>query len=151
MLTMLSLGRCFDSSFPGSAEFGSTNFIPISSEHDHTIPDFNLPGYGPLVDYTDAGVLWDPTLSAYYYSYDVDSNIYTAYDASYPTNWLYYIGQWGDEQYPTSDPRQMELFGISATAKYTSGPTGPEDKDLNRTSVCPDNGNPCGVLPVLTA
>lgn len=70
---------------------------------------------------------------------------------STPINWLYFIGEWGDKQYPASDPRQVEPFNISLLTKYTSGPTGPEDKQLYRTNVCPDNGNPCIVRPVLTA
>ena len=70
--------------------------------------------------------------------------------AGTPTNWLYYTGTWGDEQYPTTDPRQKELFGIKLTAKYVSGPTGPATKQLNRTSVCPDQkGYVCDVNPSL--
>ncbi|MCJ1376081.1 hypothetical protein MMC20_007319 [Loxospora ochrophaea] len=120
----------------------------INGTHDHTIPNVNLPD-GPLEDFTSQGKLWDPTLSAYSYSYDVNSNTYTPYDSSYPVNWLSFTGEWGDEQYPLSDPRQKEILGISATAKYTGGPTGPEDKQLNRTEVCPNDGFACIVSPVL--
>ena len=127
---------------------GSHAVYAITGKHDHTIPDLNLPN-GLLDDYTDQGTLWDPTLSAYTYSYDVTTNTYTAYDSSTPVNWLYFIGKWGDDQYPTSDPRQKEILGISLTAKYVGGPTGPEDKQLNRTLVCPDNGDACIVSPVL--
>ena len=124
---------------------GSHANYAIDGTHDHTIPDLNLPGKGLLNDYTDQGTLWDPTLSAYYYSFDSAANTYTANDSSFPTQWLSFIGMWGDEQYPNSDPRQHEILpGVSATARYTSGPTGPEDKQLNRTDVCP-TGGPCVV------
>ncbi|MCJ1274458.1 hypothetical protein MMC21_002254 [Puttea exsequens] len=113
---------------------GSHANYAINGTHDHTIPNLNLPGTGFLTDYTDEGTLWDPLLSAYFYTYDANDNAYTAADASYPTAWLLFTGEWGDQQYPTSDSRQHEVIpGISATARYTGGPTGPEDKQLNRT------------------
>ena len=120
---------------------GSHANYAITGKHDHTIPDVNLPD-GLIVDYTDAGTLWDPTLSAYYYSYDATSSTFTSYDTSgdTPVNWLYYNGTWGDEQYPDSDKRQKKFFG---QPKYASGPTGPEDKQLNRTKVCPSDGVAC--------
>lgn len=94
--------------------------------------------------------MWDPTLSAYYYSYDAATQEFTAYDSSTPVGWLYFLGRWGDEQYPKSDPRQQEVLGISGLAKYVSGPSGPIEKQLNRTDVCPDNGNLCIVRTILT-
>ena len=102
---------------------GSHANYAINGTHDHTIPNVNLPGAGVLTDYTDQGTLWDPLLGAYFYSYDASANTYTAYDSSYPTAWLQYLGTWGDQQYPLSDPRQHEILGISATAKFTSGPS----------------------------
>lgn len=112
----------------------------VTGEHDHTIPDLNIDGTGVLTDYTDKGKLWDPLLSASFYLYIASPETFTAYDGSSPTGWLYFDGQWGDQQYPDSDPRQKELFG---NPKYASGPTGPRDKQLDRTNVCPDNGNDC--------
>lgn len=56
---------------------------------------------------------------------------------------------WGDEQYNSTNPLQEYIFDISATAKYVGGPTGPRDKQLNRTEVCPSNGDLCVVSPVL--
>ena len=50
---------------------------------------------------------------------------------------------WGDKQYPDSDPRQQDLFDLHEVYKYVSGPTGPEDKNLNRTNICLDNSDPC--------
>jgi hypothetical protein len=119
----------------------------IPGIHDHTIPNFNLPG-GVLEDHTDQGTRWDPLLSAYYYSFDAGANTFTPYDNSgtTPTNWLYYTGLWGDQEYPTSDPRQFEIFGQS---RFASGPTGPRDKQLNRSNVCPDNGNTCILRTIL--
>lgn len=113
--------------------------------HDHTIPNLNL-NDGLIEDYCGRGKQWDPTLSAYFYSYDASTSTFTPYDSSYPVAYLNFLGQWGDQQYPDSDPRQKEFFGF---AKYTNGPTGPEDKQLNRTNVCPDNGDTCIIRPVL--
>ncbi|KAL8728867.1 MAG: hypothetical protein Q9166_005107 [cf. Caloplaca sp. 2 TL-2023] len=120
-----------------------------ATTHDHTIPGFNLPE-GPIEDYCDQGNLWDPLASAYFYSYDAGSDSFQAYDGASPTNWLQYLGRWGDQQYPDSDPRQRKIFGISATAKYTNGPTGPRDKSLNRPDIClPKDKTPCFVSPFL--
>lgn len=88
-------------------------------------------------------------MSAYYYRFDAASTTFTAYDNNTPVNWLYFTGHWGDEQYPESDPRQQYVLGIHELAKYSSGPTGPNDKQLNRTEVCPDNENLCIVRDVL--
>ena len=79
--------------------------------HDHTIPNINLPN-GPIEDYTDQGAFWDPIKSAYFFSYDATSQAFSAYDASTPVNWLYYLGHWGDKQYPDSDSRQQTILNI---------------------------------------
>ncbi len=115
---------------------GSHANYAITGTHDHTIPGINLPA-GPLEDTCNQGTLWDPLLSAYFYSYDASSNNFGAYDPSYPVGWLSFVGKWGDEQYPDSDPRQHKILGINAAAEFTSGPTGPDDKQLNRTDICP--------------
>jgi hypothetical protein len=60
-----------------------------------------------------------------------------------PTNWLSFIGHWGDKQYPEDDDIQDCVLGIDKLCKYTNGPTGPIDKQLQRDKVCPDNGNLC--------
>ena len=83
------------------------------------------------------------------YSYDASSSAFTPAAGYNPLGMIYFNGAWGDQQYPNSDPRQHKIFGIAATAKYTSGPTGPEDKQLNRTTVCPDDGFGCPVSPIL--
>lgn len=124
---------------------GSHANYAIPGTHDHTIPNFNLPG-GVLEDHTEKGILWDPLLAAYYYKYDAGANKFTPYDANTPVNWLSFGGRWGDQEYPTSDKRQVKLFG---QAKYSSGPTGPADKQLNRNNVCPDNGKDCILRSIL--
>ncbi|KAL9114606.1 MAG: hypothetical protein Q9227_001284 [Pyrenula ochraceoflavens] len=101
----------------------------IPGTHDHTIPGLNLPE-GPLEDYTSQGALWDPTLNAYEFAYSVAANTFTPYTSSTPVNWLYFNGQWGDQQLPNSAQGQYEVFG---EARYVGGPTGPDDKDLGRT------------------
>ncbi|KAF2709729.1 hypothetical protein K504DRAFT_467679 [Pleomassaria siparia CBS 279.74] len=121
-----------------SAQGTHANYA-IPGTHDHTIPNFNLPA-GVLEDHTDAGTLWDPLQSAYYYSYNAGENKFTAYDQNTPTAWLGFTGRWGDEEYPESDPRQVTLFGQK---KFAGGPTGPADKQLNRKDICPENGQTC--------
>jgi hypothetical protein len=127
-----------------SAKGSHANYA-ISGTHDHTIPNLNLPG-GVLEDYTNKGTYWDPTLSAYIYRFDAGANSFTPYDNAAPTGWLYFKGRWGDQEYPTSDMRQVKLFG---QAKFVSGPTGPADKQLNRDKVCPENGKTCILRRIL--
>lgn len=124
---------------------GSHANYAISGTHDHTIPNFNLPG-GVLEDHTAKDIFWDPLLSANYYKYDAGANSFSAYDGSVPTGYLNFQGKWGDQEYPTSDKRQVKIFG---QAKFVSGPTGPRDKQLNRNNVCPDNGNDCILRGIL--
>ncbi|KAL9601594.1 MAG: hypothetical protein Q9219_002428 [cf. Caloplaca sp. 3 TL-2023] len=131
---------------------GSHAVYATSGTHDHTIPNVNLPGKGILTDYTDQGTLWDPALSAYTYTFDANTNTFTADDPSYPTAWLKYVGRWGDQQYPDSDARQHKILGIDATARFVNGPTGPQDKQLNRKEVCPEQkGYVCNVRTELGA
>ena len=61
---------------------GSHANYAITGTHDHTIPDLNLPE-GLVEDFTDQGPTWDPTLAAYYYTYDADSKTFAAYDSRY--------------------------------------------------------------------
>lgn len=106
-------------------------------------------------DFTSPGPVWDPTLSAYFYAYTPSSatnGTFVPSDASSPTGWLYFEGRWGDEQYLDSDPRQVNFLNASVAWKYETGPTGPLDKNLNRTDVCPNVvGTPCSTLTALPA
>ncbi|KAK7887581.1 Vacuolar protein sorting-associated protein 62 [Exophiala xenobiotica] len=108
--------------------------------HDHTIPNLNTEA-GPLTDHTDKGPFWDPLLSAYLYSYDNSTGVFAAYNGVDPTGWLNFAGRWGDNELPDSTPGQMDVFGEK---KYVAGPTGPRDKSLGRTAVCPD-GDSCDI------
>ncbi|EME38920.1 hypothetical protein DOTSEDRAFT_75581 [Dothistroma septosporum NZE10] len=118
-----------------------------TGNHDHTIPGVNVPA-GPVEDHTDSGALWDPIANAYFYSYDMTSKNFSAYGDA-PVNWLYFLGQYGDDMIPKADKRQECLFGIDALCKYVAGPTGPIDKGLDRKDVCPDGvEGGCHVLPV---
>jgi hypothetical protein len=118
---------------------GSHANYAIAGTHDHTIPDLNLPR-GLIQDYTSKGRLWDPVKSTYLYTYDAETASFHSADGESPVGAMYFKGQWGDQQYARSDPRQEEFLGFY---KYTGGPTGPQDKQLNRTKVCPDDGILC--------
>ncbi len=121
-----------------SAEGSHANYA-VAGVHDHTIPDLNLPA-GFLQDYTSQGKLWDPTLSTYYYNYYANNQSFESIAGS-PIGAMAFKGRWGDEQYPDDDERQPPpFFGFR---KFTSGPTGPWDKQLNRDKICPENGILC--------
>ncbi|KAK6580682.1 hypothetical protein PZA11_006918 [Diplocarpon coronariae] len=121
-----------------SAKGSHANYA-VPGVHDHLIPDLNLPA-GFLQDHTSKGLLWDPTLSAYFYNFNGSSSTFESINGS-PVGAMYYRGQWGDQQYPDKDPKQSPpFFGFR---KFVSGPTGPWDKELNRTNTCPDNGILC--------
>ena len=115
----------------------------MGGNHDHVIPNLNLP-FGALLDYTNRGVMWDPAQSAWFYKFNAAGNSFEPYDANTPTAWLNFKGHWGDQEYPTSDKRQVKLFG---QAKFSGGPTGPADKQLNRNDLCPVNGQKCILRP----
>ncbi|KAL3426070.1 vacuolar protein sorting-associated protein 62 [Phlyctema vagabunda] len=123
-----------------SARGSHANYATAGS-HDHTLPDFHGP-IGLLLDYTSQGTLWDPTLEAYFYTYDPATDSFASSGSvASPLGAILYKGRWGDEEYPQSDPRQGEpFFGFT---KFVGGPTGPRDKRLNRKNVCPEDDNIC--------
>ncbi|KAH7317671.1 hypothetical protein BKA65DRAFT_541703 [Rhexocercosporidium sp. MPI-PUGE-AT-0058] len=124
---------------------GSHANYGVQGTHDHTIPDLNLPA-GFIKDYTNKGLLWDPTLSAYFYNYSGVDHSFESINGS-PVGAMYYRGRWGDQQYPDDDPKQPPpFFGFR---KFVSGPTGPWNKQLNRTKICPDNGILCIIRDAL--
>ncbi|CAG8951660.1 hypothetical protein HYFRA_00005460 [Hymenoscyphus fraxineus] len=136
-----------------SANGTHANFATIGS-HDHTIPGINLPT-GLLVDTTSKGMLWDPSLSAYFYKYTItSSNTGTSASTGIfegllgaPVSIMEFNGRWGDKQFAEGDPRQPEAF--FGFWKFVDGPTGPADKYLVREEVCPGNGVPCVVRNIL--
>ena len=103
----------------------------------------NLPT-GPLLDKTDKGKMWDPTLSAYKYSYDQTSKVFSAYDGRDPVPWLYFNGRWGDDALPKGAKGQYEIFGQK---HYVAGPTGPIDKNLDRVNMSGIDGDNV-ILPI---
>jgi hypothetical protein len=105
-------------------------------------------------DFTSPGPLWDPSLSAYYYTFTPTSKfdgVFTSSDASFPTAWLHCLGGWSDQRYPDSDPRQVNFLNASIEWKYESGPTGPLDKDLNPYGHVSGNASLCTTLTALPA
>jgi len=105
-------------------------------------------------DTTSAGLLWDPILSAYSYTLiqaTATNSTFFGSESSTPASWLSFLGRWGDEQYLDSDPRQFDFLNLNVTWRYESGPTGPQDKSLNRTEVCPDDAKACTTLSMLPA
>ncbi|RFU79324.1 vacuolar sorting-associated 62 [Trichoderma arundinaceum] len=98
-----------------------------------------------LIDYCDAGKLWDPVLSAYFYHLDPESFALTRLFSSESnisttsnlTSFFYFTGIWGDAQYPDDDSRQKTVphFGLK---RFVSGPQGPIVKDLVRKGLYPN-------------
>lgn len=99
-----------------------------------------------LLDYCDAGPLWDPVSSALFYHFDAASYTLTRLTspashapagANY-TSFLYYTGLWGDAKYPDDAPVQEKVpyFGLT---RYNAGPQGPIVKSLLRKGLLPDH------------
>ncbi|KAJ5780450.1 hypothetical protein N7457_005610 [Penicillium paradoxum] len=122
-----------------SAQGTHANYA-ISGKHDHTIPGINLLA-GFLMDYTDRGILWDPVLNAYMYTYSITTGAFQSASSQDPVGWLNFNGKWGDDQ----PPNEPLIFG---QAKKVGGPNGPKFKGLDRELVCPSA--PCLVLPFKT-
>jgi hypothetical protein len=120
---------------------GSHANYATTGTHDHTIPNLNLP-HGLIQDYTSKGKLWDPTLNAYFYAFNETTCTFASalMDGESPLGVMNFKGRWGDHQLPDDDPRQRSFLGFR---KFVGGPTGPIDKQLNRTWICPDNGFVC--------
>ncbi|KIY53467.1 hypothetical protein FISHEDRAFT_33355 [Fistulina hepatica ATCC 64428] len=107
--------------------------------------------YGLVYDTTNQGPFWDVTQNYRGFWFDVQSETFTSaggasiggqeqYEEG--ASWLSWLGYWGDEQYPLSDPRQFCILG---ECTWESGPTGPYSKNLNRTAVCEDEDD-CTIL-----
>lgn len=80
---------------------------PTPGEHFYSLP-FHL-----LSDVTDNGTLWDVTMNAYVYEWDMTADVLTASveTPGAPTEWFDYGGKWGDRRYPLLDPRQYMVVG----------------------------------------
>ncbi|PBP26633.1 vacuolar protein sorting-associated protein 62 [Diplocarpon rosae] len=104
-----------------------------------SIPDYVLE-YDGLIpahlihDRTQPGKLWDPTLAAYYYTFEAQEKLFAPAVEGTPVNWLYFEGRWGDDQFPRGAEGQEEFHGY---VKWLPGPKGPLDKHLDRGDVCP--------------
>ena len=121
---------------------GSHAMYATPGMHAYVLP------FKMLKDLTDKGPLWDPALNnyAFWYDYEVDreeennppdqertSLVPAAANPDLPTSWFHFKGYWGDDTYPLSDRRQWRLFG---EYHYSTGPTGPKFKNLERKKVC---------------
>lgn len=59
---------------------GSHANYATTGDHAYGIPNFNFPE-GIIEDHTDKGPRWDPTLSAYWYSYNDKTKAFTPYNS----------------------------------------------------------------------
>jgi hypothetical protein len=84
-------------------------------------------------DHTSHGPLWDPLLSAYFYTFSTETKKFTAAKDGTPVSYLYFQGQWGDQEYPDEHPGQQSF---ERHHKWMGGPRGPLDKHLDREPVC---------------
>jgi hypothetical protein len=94
-------------------------------------------------DYTSPGRLWDPTLSAYWYTFSTSTKKFTPARENTPVNYLYFSGRWGDKEYGDDVEGQESFHGFH---KWGSGPQGPLFKHLDRSDVCLPNGPKCEIL-----
>ncbi|KAJ5698762.1 hypothetical protein N7462_000767 [Penicillium macrosclerotiorum] len=122
---------------------GHANYVTAGTQ-EYTI------ALGLITDKTDKGYMWDMTLNYRGYTYDVDADDFVVAsgagtgateEADETSDWLNWLGHWGDEQYPSGllDDIETGQYCISSECHYTSGPTGPVDKNLGRTTMCEDD------------
>ncbi|KAI5292636.1 hypothetical protein KEM55_007662, partial [Ascosphaera atra] len=114
-----------------SAKGSHANYPTAGKQDRHDVNPLIPPGF--LIDTTDKGHKWDPTGNAYFYKFDNATQSFTPYRRSYPVNWLYFQGHWGDNRLPKGTKGQVEMFG---QYKYDTGPTGPFFKNLGRQEMC---------------
>ncbi|OBT49315.1 hypothetical protein VE00_00370 [Pseudogymnoascus sp. WSF 3629] len=110
--------------------------------HDMLLPGTHLPFDLLLTDTTSNGTLWDPTLNAFWYTYDPPSGSFSGAadiggEEGNPVGAMEYRGRWGDKQFEDGDGRQGWWWGWR---RWVDGPRGPWDKGLVREGVCPDGG-----------
>ncbi|KAK1830649.1 hypothetical protein QBC39DRAFT_105303 [Podospora conica] len=98
-----------------------------------------------LIDWCDAGPIWDPILSAYFLRFHPSNSTVSPIHQSphppsagpIPISFFYFTGRWGDQEYPLTDPRQITLPGFDFS-RFSTGPTGPRAKHLVRKGLYPD-------------
>jgi hypothetical protein len=113
-----------------------SGYVLSNTWSDDLIPE-NL-----VFDYTSQGLLWDPTLSAYYYTYSPETKKFSPVPEDTPVNYLYFNGYWGDQEYTDDMSEQSSFHGFH---KWTGGPQGPWFKHLDREDVCLPHQVPCEI------
>ncbi|PBP16503.1 vacuolar protein sorting-associated protein 62 [Diplocarpon rosae] len=109
------------------------SFSARGSHANYPVADGLIPAH-IIHDRTQQGKLWDPTLAAYYYTFEPQEKLFAPAVKETPVNWLYFEGRWGDDQFPRGREGQEEFHGY---VKWLPGPKGPLDKHLDRVDVCP--------------
>lgn len=110
-----------------SARGTHANYASVG-QHAHDVPFF----FSALSDFTDRGILWDPSMRFHGFTYDGES-FHEKEGQRIGTSWLYFLGQWGNKQLKWNDPRQK---WCPVQWKYIDGPKGPAAKNLVRTALC---------------
>ncbi|OBT88770.1 hypothetical protein VE02_02409 [Pseudogymnoascus sp. 03VT05] len=127
----------------GYAARGTHANYARGGRHDLVLPGAHLPFDLLLTDHTSNGTLWDPSLNAFWYTYDAVTEEFTgatnigSSEHGNPVGAMEFRGRWGDKQYPDRDGRQSWWWGWR---RWVDGPRGAWDKGLVREGVCPDGG-----------
>ncbi|SCV04544.1 LAME_0H19284g1_1 [Lachancea meyersii CBS 8951] len=112
-----------------SARGTHANYASVG-QHAHDVPFF----FSALSDFTDRGPLWDPSLNYLAYTYNgTVATPATDRERALGSEWLDYLGHWGDKQLARKDPRQK---WCPVQWRYIDGPRGPLSKNLDRTGLC---------------
>ncbi|KAJ3018804.1 hypothetical protein HKX48_002621 [Thoreauomyces humboldtii] len=102
-----------------------------NGKHPYSLP------LGVLADYTSdasSAIMVDASQNYRGYCYSAADGFQATHDTpDKDVSWLQWAGNWGDKQYPNSDPRQ---YGFAGQYHYVNGPTGPVQKNLLRVDIC---------------
>ncbi|KAL1982870.1 hypothetical protein VTN96DRAFT_798 [Rasamsonia emersonii] len=138
-------GRAYNYSALEQTDGRATTYVAVGTHANYATAgqqDYDLP-FGLLHDTTDKGPFWDVTQNYRGFWFDNSTQTFSSAggkstggeeQASEGADWLKWLGYWGDEQYPDTDPRQYCILDIECA--FVSGPTGPIAKNLGRTAVC---------------